>query len=228
MIFAALLLVVAGGIAPLSPAQQSAVLDEALAAYDRGVEFQTTDPVAARTAFERSADRFQVLVDEGIENGRLFFDLGNARLQAGATDKAIAAYLAAERYIPGDGRLSANLNHARTLAGNAEDKASSSWLSRLAFWHRTLPTRTRLGLATTGWILLWIVLSLRMIGRFSGWRVLAIIGAATSLLFGASVIADVSTHRQFHGALVTKQTLTDRGDNADHEKRPAEAGRLSS
>ncbi|MDP6601270.1 MAG: hypothetical protein QGG74_03895 [Phycisphaerales bacterium] len=228
MIFAALLLAVAGGIAPLSPAQQSAVLDEALAAYDRGVEYQTTDPIAARTAFERSANRFQVLVDEGVENGRLFYDLGNAQLQAGATDKAIAAYLAAERYIPGDGRLAANLEHARTLAGKTDEKASSSWLSRLAFWHRMLPTRTRLGLAATGWILLWLVLSLRLIGSFSGWRILAIIGAVTSLLFGASVIADIASQRQFHGALVTKQTLTDRGDNADHEKRPAEAGRLGS
>ncbi|MCA9289829.1 MAG: hypothetical protein KDA25_01805, partial [Phycisphaerales bacterium] len=95
--------------ATMTDAQRRAVLGEALDAYDRGVAVVRTNPSVARAAFRDAAERFELLVDDGLVNGPLLYNLGNARLQAGDLGGAVLAYRWAERHMPSDPRLQTNL-----------------------------------------------------------------------------------------------------------------------
>jgi hypothetical protein len=76
-------------------------------------------------------------------------------MQLGQTGAAIGSYLRAQRLMPGDGRLQANLAHARTQVKDRFDRGSELLLEDVAGWWHLLPQPTRLSLATIAWIAAW-------------------------------------------------------------------------
>ena len=60
----------------------------------------------------------QGLIDDGVDNGKLYYNLGNAQLQIGDLGQAIVSYRRAERLIPNDSNLRENLRFARSLCRN--------------------------------------------------------------------------------------------------------------
>lgn len=111
-------------------------------------------------AFRQAHDKFQAVVDAGIENGQLYYNLGNTHLRLGEIGKAIADYRRALRLTPGDERLEANLRFARSLK---RDHIAASGKRRLLqtmfFWHYSLPLRTRTIAAMIGYGLFWLLLA---------------------------------------------------------------------
>ncbi len=201
----------------LSHEQQIAVLQEAQIAYDHAVELQTADPVAAKESFRRAANRFQVLVDDGIENGKLWYDLGNAQLQVGEIGEAIAAYRSASRYIPSDGRVETNLEYARSLVTNRIDgENSTSLLNRLAFWHESLPTSVRLTLGITFWFACWTLVSIRLFRVIPLFKTASVSFGLFALALGVSVGADIADQHQDHGVLTTKEVIVRKGSGEQY------------
>lgn len=201
----------------LSKEQQFAVLQEAQVAYDHAVELQTADPVAAKESFRRSANRFQLLVDDGIENGKLWYDLGNAQLQAGEIGEAIAAYRSAKRYIPSDGRVQTNLEHARSLVtNNIEGEDATSLLKRLAFWHESLPTQVRLTIGLLFWFSCWSLVSIRLFRTIPAFKTASITLGLFSLALGVSVGADLADQHQDHGVLIAKEVIVRKGSGMNY------------
>ena len=118
----------------LTESEQRAVLQEAQIAYENGVEMQSVDPVASTQSFKNAANRYQLLVSDGVENGKLWYNLGNAYLQSGEVGEAIASYKSAQRFIPLNGRLKTNLEHARLLVQNPiKGEYSKTIIKRLTF-----------------------------------------------------------------------------------------------
>jgi uncharacterized membrane protein (DUF485 family) len=138
-------------------AQDLAGLTAAQAAYDRGMELQASDPKAAQVQFQQARDGFQAAVDAGAMNGPLLYNLGNAQLQAGQTGAAIGSYLKAQRFMPGDSRLQANLAHARSLVKDRLDLGSGMLLEDVARWWHLVGQRSRLALAVSLWLVAWFV-----------------------------------------------------------------------
>ena len=93
----------------LTDQQRQTVLAEAQQSYEDGVALLRTDPISARERFRAAAHRFQRLLDEDIENGRLYYNLANAQLQSNDLGLAILNYRRAQRLIPADQRLESNL-----------------------------------------------------------------------------------------------------------------------
>jgi hypothetical protein len=89
-----------------SPADQQALLTKATQALDQG------DYGTATTAYESA-------VNSGLINGHLFYNLGIATFRAGHVGDAVAAFLAARRYLPRDPDVAANL---RFVLANIHDK----------------------------------------------------------------------------------------------------------
>ena len=152
-----LLLALALALAAIGAARADDAADLAAAqgAYDRAAELQRTDPAASRVQFEAAAKGFQALVDRGLVNGPLLYNLGNAQMQLGQTGAAIGSYLRAQRLMPGDGRLQANLAHARTQVKDRFDRGSGLLLEDVAGWWHLLSQPTRLTLAAVAWIAAW-------------------------------------------------------------------------
>jgi hypothetical protein len=152
-----LLLALALALAAIGAARADDAVDlaDAQGAYDRAAELQRTDPAASRAQFEAAAKGFQALVDRGLVNGPLLYNLGNAQMQLGQTGAAIGSYLRAQRLMPGDGRLQANLAHARTQVKDRFDRGSGLLLEDVAGWWHLLSQPTRLTLAAVAWIAAW-------------------------------------------------------------------------
>ena len=104
--------------AQLTDLQRGRLLAEAQEAYDQGVSLLPTDPEAANHSFRTAVRRFQQLVDNGLVNGRLHYNLANAYLQSGELGLAILHYRNAQQFIPGDAKLRHNLEYVRSLRRN--------------------------------------------------------------------------------------------------------------
>ena len=201
----------------LTSEQQSAILVEAQTAYDSAVQLQTSDPVASKDLFRRAANRYQLLVDDGIENGKLWYDLGNAQLQSNEIGEAIAAYRSSQRYMPSDRRLQTNLEYARTLVtNNMASKDTTSILKRLAFWHESLPTQLRLGLGIIFWFACWSIVSVRLFRSVPGFKTLSISLGCIALALGISVGIDISDQYQNHGVLTAKEVIVRKGNGVNY------------
>ena len=188
--------------APDAPAADDplALAASAQSAYDRGIETLRTDPTASAAAFRESARRWQELVDRGIENGPLEFNLGNAYLQSGDLGRAIAAYLRAEQLMPGDPDLERNLAQARSRVEHSFERSGGTILvESVAQWWHLVPLGVRMGLAWSCWALFWALLLLRILapraatgsdGRRMAWRGATAATLAVWLVLGGSIVAD--------------------------------------
>jgi hypothetical protein len=201
----------------LTHEQQVEVLKEAQLAYDNGVSMQTSDPVASKESFRKSAERFQILVDDGIENGKLWFNLGNAQLQVGEIGEAIAAFRSGQRYIPSDGRLTANLQYARSLVSNPiKGEAATSILKRLAFWHESLPTQVRLTIGLIFWFGCWSLVCTRLFRVVPGFKTASISLGCAAIALGVSVGADIADQHQNHGVLIVEEAIVRKGNGVNY------------
>ena len=59
--------------------------------------------------FQRAAEAYQQLVDQGLRDAALFYNLGNAHYKQGELGLAVLNYRRAERLSPRDGDIDANL-----------------------------------------------------------------------------------------------------------------------
>jgi hypothetical protein len=219
-----MLLFVAGAAAPargaeLSTAQRQQILVEAQQAYDRGIALLPSDPAEARRRFTVAAERFKVLVDDGVDNGRLHYNLANAYLQAAEIGPAVLHYRRAERYEPGDPRLRSNLAYARTLCrSRIEPGGGRALADALLGWHRGTPIRTRITIFAVAWCALWIgLVALRFRSSpalRAGLAVLAVIVVVT----GASVAADLwLAPAQPEGVILADDVIVRKGNGEGFE-----------
>jgi tetratricopeptide (TPR) repeat protein len=105
-----------------------------------------------------AADVYDRFSRHGIANGGFFFNQGNAHFLAGHLPEAILAYRRAERWIPNDPRLQANLADARTRVLEPPDAPATLWPGWLPRLSRPLHARLILASSVAGWlgVLLWI------------------------------------------------------------------------
>jgi hypothetical protein len=153
------------------------------------------------------------LVDDGVVNGPLLYDLGNAWVRAGDLGQGIAAYLRAQQFIPTDPRLAENLAHARSLVSPqfVPDDAEAL-LGRLTGWHEGWSVGTRLLLFGIGWTGLWMVLILRQfVGPKIPWWVGGVASLA-ALIFGVSVAITIFGGGGPLGVLIRDDVMVRKGN----------------
>ncbi|GAJ02917.1 unnamed protein product [marine sediment metagenome] len=151
---------------------------------------------AARSpdAYLRAAQTYQKLVDDGVRNGPLFYNLGTALLQAGQIDPAIDAFQRAERFSGARSDIRQNLKIAMARKADIET-AEWPWYRLVLFWHFYLPAATRMMVAAIAFFIFWVVLTMRLAGiQRSGANAVLIMVAITMILFGSS--AAISWHQE--------------------------------
>jgi hypothetical protein len=207
--------------AALSPDQQLAVAEEAARAYDEGIAVLRRDPEQARRLFRESAERFQVLVDEGVENGRLRFNLANAWLQAGELGRAIVEYRRAAALTPGDARLRANLEHARSLGRTRLAPSGRRALGEaLLFWHHRTSLSARRTVFVMLYLAFWALLLLRPWRRVPLLLPAAGVLAAGWLAVGISIATDArDAGRPTAGVIMRDDVVVRRGNGVGYEPR---------
>ena len=200
----------------LNRTQQESILGEAQSQYDKGAALLRSDPESADAEFRSAAERFQLLVNDGVVNGELYYDLGNAYFQAGDLGQAIANYLRARQLIPNDPRLEANLAHARTLVRpQVVKEGSDALLHRLTMWHHGWPVQWRLIIFGIAWITLWVAVLTRSWIRYAGFRWVIGTTAIVAIAFGLSSSLTLTDNAALQQGVLIKDEVVVRKGNAD-------------
>ena len=152
----------------LDSAQRLELAYEAQRLFDEAAALETRNQVAARAGFAEAALIYRRIADSGVSNGELMLNLGNALLKSGEPSRAVAAYLDAERLLPGDARVKDALAVARAATSSRLGPATGAGpLDRLASTWNALPLAVRAWVALAAWLSLWSVVAA---GIVTGWR----------------------------------------------------------
>jgi tetratricopeptide (TPR) repeat protein len=203
---------------------------EGESSFRQANELLPTDPARARGLFQKAALCFETVSrDGGIQNGRLFYNIGNIYFRLGDIGRAILNYRRAERFIPNDINLQQNLNYARSRRVDRIDpKPETQVLRTLFFWHYDLGGMTRAWLLAAVSGLLWISAGMILLKRKAWLRYATISCAGLSLMLACSLA--VEFYRQSHvrsGVILEKEAIGRKGDSATFEptfKEPLHMG----
>ncbi|MDD5484262.1 MAG: BatD family protein [Kiritimatiellae bacterium] len=144
----------------------------------------------ARTSADylRAAEIYQRLVDAGVRNGPLFYNMGTALLRAGRDELAVGVFERAERYLGYQPDLEHNLKiaSARKTGGN---HARLPWQRVVFFWHFYLACPQRSAAAVFAFFLFWLALVLRKAGIGRAINAVALAGLVCFIVFATSAAA---------------------------------------
>lgn len=204
--------------AALSRAEAHQLLAEASERFRAAAASLESDRDKARREFEASIACYERLVDEGgVRNGRVYYNVGNAYLLMGDVGRAILNYRRAERLIPTDPNLRANLAEARRRVPNRIESTAQSRVRRvLLFWHEQTPARLRFAVFGGAYCLAWLwsaARTARLLAWGSWWPV-----AASAVVAGASLASLLFEQRERASAvdavIVAPQTIGRKGPDA--------------
>lgn len=205
--------------ATLDAKEAEALLMEATQYFDQANQAVSTNPAGAKDLYGKSILRFERLVHEGgIENGQLFYNLGNAYLLTGDLGRAILNYRRAAFLIPNDPNLRQNLEYARSQCRDRiEEPQRKVVLKTLFFWHYDLPVSVRLALFVTCNALLWGAAAARLFFRKRSLRRTIVACAALTLLLGGSVLTDTIVQaRDRAGVLLQDEVVARKGNGENY------------
>ncbi len=112
-----------------------------------------------------AVEKFLQVVDSGVRNGQLFYNLGNAYLKAGDLGNAVLWYNRALELIPNDPDLKFNLEYACSLVKDIREDEKAPVFRIIFFWKYLLSNNTvkwaAVILNSTFWFGLLVILVIR-------------------------------------------------------------------
>lgn len=201
----------------LNAEQRLALAFEAQRLFDEAAALETRDPSAARARFAEAATLYGRIADAGIRNGELMLNLGNSLMKSGESSRAIAAYLDAERMLPGDARVSDALAQARAAASTRLGPITGAGpLDRVAAMWGDLSLRGRAWTSLIAWLSLWSVVAAGILTgwrRGIPWRSVVAVAALVSAVPAATVGIDVlRTSLERPGVVVADAVVLRKGN----------------
>lgn len=116
----------------------------------------------AEKKYAESIQVYESLVQEGAGNGYLYYNLGNAYIRIGKTGPAILNYIQAQKWIPRDENLAANLKFAIQQTQDKIEPPAPGTLNVLFFWVNDFNYNELIYFAISVNFIFWITLILWM------------------------------------------------------------------
>ncbi len=137
-----------------------------------------------------AARAYQELLDRGVRNGPVLYNMGTALLNAGDNANAAAVLLRAERYMGRNPELAHNLSIAFARA-EKEKGSGSPWYRTALFWHFRLSAPSRTAVAALAFFMFWLFHAARALGGKRWTKYPIAICALIFIVFGTSVATSV-------------------------------------
>jgi tetratricopeptide (TPR) repeat protein len=202
----------------LTADQKQRLLAEAVTTFHTAIDNQ--DSTQADDQFRSAADSFQLLVDAGIENDRLYFNLAEAELHAQQVGRAIAYYRRALRLDPDNAFYHRRLVAAEEMTRIPRDKNVSNLLWGARYVNDQAlrwisPTGMLVGFAIA-WLAFWTALSFRLLRITTTWKAFACVALTLAIVCGGSYLLRVSEFTRDHVAVLVSPSISLReGDGAE-------------
>jgi tetratricopeptide (TPR) repeat protein len=214
----------------LTKAEVSQLFHEANQLFARANQAASSDPAKAGDLYQKSLLRYRKIVDQGnIENGKLYYNIGNIYFKTKDIGRAILNYKKAERYLGNDINLQKNLAFARQMRPDKIDvKQETKILSTVFFWHYDLSSKTRLFLFSGLFGLLWLFAGIRIFVKRPFFKWAAALTGALSLMFAASLgVEYLARKNTIEGVVISEESVARKGNSISYEpsfKNPLHAG----
>ena len=201
----------------LDDAQIVDLFSQAKDLFRQANELSVSKPDQAKDLYEKSAMRYERIIrDGGIQNGKLFYNLGNVYFRMKDLGQAIVNYRRAEQYIPNDSNLRLNLKYAREKRlDDIEEKQETKVLKTLFFWHYDLSTKTRVFAFSICFAFVWICAGIRIFTNksFLAWCIA--VAVALSISFAGSLIAEELNLRKSRPGVILRDEIVARKGNSE-------------
>jgi len=139
--------------------------------------------------FNRAKENYEKLIESGLRNGYLFYNLGNTYTRLNNKGKAILNYDRAKLFIPRNADLDSNLTYVQ---GKIEDKIDVSQnrqiLKEVFFWYDSFNTSELLTIFLILWSLFFILAILKIFMPNTLVRRTFITFVILSLIFGTTYL----------------------------------------
>jgi tetratricopeptide (TPR) repeat protein len=229
-ILMAVWLLVPASARALDDAEKWNLFKEAESSFRRANEILKTDPWQAGDLFQKAVLSYERIVREGqVENGKIFYNIGNIYFRLGDTGRAILNYRRAEELMAGDANLQQNLSYARSRCEDKiEAKPETQVLHALFFWHHDLSLLNRARLFVFFFALIWISAGVRLFRKWSWLRYTLLLSILMSLLLAGSIgVEAFEKSRSRAGVIVEREVIARKGDSTTYEpsfKEPLHSG----
>ncbi len=130
----------------------------------------------------------ELMAKSGLQNGALYYNLGNAYLKDNRIGHAILWYERALKLLPNDPDLRFNSEYARSLTLDAIEGNEASALRIIFFWKYRLNNRAVVTLAVVFNCLFWCILIARGFTAPRGLRYAAITAAVPAVIFISTAV----------------------------------------
>jgi hypothetical protein len=175
-----------------------------------------TDSQMSESLYRQSAMRYESIVKKGgVENGKLFYNIGNVYFRMKDIGRAILNYRRAQEYIPDDPNLRQNLSYARDFRRDKiEEKQETKIFKTLFFWHYDLSTRVKIILFSVFFSAVFLLAGLRLFIRNSVLSWVLAGGIVLTIMIGGSLIAEtVLLHRVVPGVIIDAEVVARKGNS---------------
>jgi hypothetical protein len=154
--------------------------------------------------FEESAAALKHIIDRGIRNAPLFYNYGTAMLMANHPQEALNAFIRAERYSGTTWEIKRNMLLATEKLDEDSITPRLPWYRIPLFWHYGLAGRTRLTIASTAFLLLWLTPLIISNRKKDARRIIFGSALVILILFGSS--AATTIYQEHH---INQMVLSD-------------------
>ena len=179
-----------------------------------------TDATAARELYQKAALRFERIANEGgVDNGKLYYNIGNAYFRMKDIGRAILSYRRAELYAPNDANLQQNLAYAlQRRQDEVEVQAQRKIMHTLFFWHYDISARSRAWMLGGAFASAWVFATLLLFTRRPWMKWVAGISAVVAVALLASLIIEAGTSANSRsGVIIAESTVARKGDSTSYE-----------
>ena len=151
--------------------------------------------------------QFSAIVQTGVVNGRLYYNLGNAYLKNNELGPAILWYERALELMPGDPDLRFNMEYARSLSKDVPEESGSPLARILFFWNYQLGARD-IKIAAIGFnLLVWLLIASWRITRRRGPARAAMVTAIPALVFALTALFNYALAARFQPAVILSEQV---------------------
>lgn len=194
-------------------------LESSLSKFDAATALKATKPDEARAMYRDALAGFEALIANGVNNGRLYFDIANTHMALDQLGPAIANYRKAQRLLPADSAIQHNLDTARKLVQvSFKRPTANAIVETLFFWHYSTSAASRLRIAMIAYAVFWILM-LAMVKpsrRSTGFVWTSIVSAVIAIAAGSSVAYQHLTERNSPEGVVNVAEAVLRKGNGDY------------
>jgi tetratricopeptide (TPR) repeat protein len=157
------------------------------------------DFVAAMAAYKAenypaAIEKMETIARNGIENGRLYYNLGNAHLKNNDLGRAILWYERAAKWIPNDPNLRFNYDYARSLTLDASEDEETPLVRIFFFWKYRISQNSIIILSLIFNTLFWCLATAGRLTRRRGFRI------ASRIVLVPSVVFILTAASNYYGA----------------------------